>query len=358
MTPDQPVQTVVIVGGGLAGSLLAARLGRAGVAVHLFDDGAPAAASRVAAGLYNVITGRFGAKTWLAETLLAELEAFLALPEMAPLRAYRHPGLIYRPFREVAEYNKWSSRTAEPDFAALVALQETPLLPDRIDNPLGGIRILPCGWMDVAGFIDGLHEVLVRDLGVQLYRERLAYAQLDPAQRRVHMGPGAALTYDALVFAEGAAMAGNPWLPGLKLIPNKGELLEIHAPALDMPFVLSKKIYLVPLGEDRYGVGATYANRFDSPEPSAAGRAEICGHLDRVLKVPYTVTGHWAGLRPTTPNRRPIVGPYPGRPGLYVLTGFGTKGVLLAPWCSRLLASHLLGTPEAIPAEAEASRFG
>lgn len=346
----------VIVGGGLAGSLLAARLAQAGSRVTLFDDGAPAAASRVAAGLYNVITGRLGAKTWLAETLLAELAAFLDLPAMAPLRTFVHPTPIYRPFREVAEYNKWTARTAEPGFSSLVTLEEAPLLAERIDNPLGGIRILPCGWMEVAGFIEALHGLLPR-LGGTLHTTRLDYRQIDLAGRQIHLGEGPALAYDALVFAEGAAMATNPWLPGLRLIPNKGELLEIHAPALQMPFVLSKKIYVVPLGDDRYGVGATYANRFETAAPSPAGRAEICGHLDRVLKVPYTVTGHWAGLRPTTPNRRPIVGAYPGQAGLYVLTGFGSKGVLLAPWCSRLLADHLQGKPVAIPAEAQVGRF-
>ncbi|RMG54009.1 MAG: FAD-binding oxidoreductase, partial [Bacteroidetes bacterium] len=247
---------VVIVGGGLAGSVLAARLAKAGCSVDLFDDGDPAAASRVAAGLYNVITGRFGAKTWLAETLLAELEAFLNWPEMAPLRTYVHPTLIYRPFREVKEYNKWTGRSAEPEFASLVAMQESPLLPDRIDNPLGGIRILPCGWIDVGGFIHCLHALLSK-MGVRLHRERLDYRQIDPTRQRIHHGEDPSLAYDALVFAEGAALAHNPWLAGLQLIPNKGELLEIHAPDLQMDFALSKKIYVVPLGEDRYGVGAT-----------------------------------------------------------------------------------------------------
>ncbi|MFK7920973.1 MAG: NAD(P)/FAD-dependent oxidoreductase [Bacteroidia bacterium] len=349
-------QHIAILGGGLAGSFLAARLLEAGHQVSLIDDGAPRAASRVAAGLFNVITGRFGAKSWLAETLLAEIEAFFAQPAYASLRQHIHYSEIYRPFKTFEEYNKWTGKAADPAYAEMVVFQETPLFAERIINPHGGIRILPCGWLETGAFIDDLHRLLQQNDRFSLIRERIDYEAIGLAERSIQTASGK-LQFDRLVFAEGPALAQNPYLSFLKLIPNKGEILILHAPELQLPYVVSKKVYLIPLGEDRYLTGSTYRNQFEHAQPTDEGKAEIETHLEKLLKVPYEIVDHFAGIRPTTPNRRPIVGIHPDFDYVYVLSGFGTKGVLLAPYTSKLLAQGICENVWQMPNEMELSRF-
>jgi glycine/D-amino acid oxidase-like deaminating enzyme len=64
------------------------------------------------------------------------------------------------------------------------------------------------------------------------------------------------------------------------------------------------------------------------------------------------VVSAWSGVRPVTPDGYPLVGPVPGRDGLWVLAGHGPEGVLLAPSTARMLADHLASghaRPDAAP---------
>src|SRR5687768_9443239 len=61
---------ILIVGQGLAGTWLAWELERAGISFEVVDAGHGKAASSLAAGIINPITGRRFVKSWRIETLL------------------------------------------------------------------------------------------------------------------------------------------------------------------------------------------------------------------------------------------------------------------------------------------------
>jgi glycine/D-amino acid oxidase-like deaminating enzyme len=342
---------IAILGGGLAGSFLAWRLAEAGQRVLLADDAAPGNASRVAAGLFNIITGRFGAKSWMGDTLLASLRAFFEAPGQRELASHLHFSEIYRPFQDVAEFNKWSGRAADPAFRDIVALQEQPLLPEQIENPWGGIRILPCGWADTRGLISGFHRLLA-EKGVEIWQKTIDYQDIDTQSQAL-----AGLPYDRLVFAEGYRAVENPWFSFIPLIPNKGELLYLHAADAELPFVLSKKIYLLPLGGGRFACGSTYQNHFSDLRPSAEGREAILAQLRQVWKVPAQVEEHLAGVRPTTPDRKPAMGAHPSLPNVYFFGGFGTKGLLIAPHFSARMARLIIEGKADLPPEVQLNRW-
>lgn len=349
-------QKMLILGGGLAGSFMACRMLQAGMEVSVLDDRHPGSASRVAAGLYNVITGRFGAKSWMAETLLSEISEMVDDPFFAGISQFIHPIHIYRPFKNIEDYNQWTGKSAEPAYRELVQFEERPLLPELMENPLGGIRILPCGWVNISGLIDFLH-TLIQQGGGKIHVGEIRYENIE-LDRRSYAIEGQSFQFDHLICCEGHRIRQNPWFQAIPVQPNKGEILEIHAPGLRaLPFVITKKVYVVPGGGDQWIVGSTYKNHFDSPEPTEAGKQEILESLDLVLKIPYKITGHRAGIRPTSPNRRPILGTHPLWPFLHTLTGFGTKGMLAAPWSSKLLTAHILGHEPDIPDEVKISRF-
>lgn len=352
----QQKQHIALIGGGLAGSFLAARLLKAGHQVSLFDDRDPHSASRVAAGLYNVITGRLGAKTWMAETYLDYLKAFFQDPDFQVFSPFLHPSLIYRPFQDAAAYNKWSGRKDDPVYGPLFEMVETPLLPEVIHNDWGGILILPCGWLATGDLVLAMQQWLIRTWNMAYYPYRLPYAQISLGEKRIHHD-GGTLTFDQLVFCEGFAAWENPFFPQIKVIPNKGELLLIEAPGLELDMVLSKKVYLIPQPEGRYLVGSTYLKQVTDPTPTSEGRDEIRGYLDKLLKLPYRVQDQGAGIRPTTPNRRPIVGTHARWPHVHIITGLGTKGVLQAPYWSALMAAKIAGESVSIPPEADVNRF-
>ena len=345
-----------IVGGGLAGTFLAARLVVAGHEVLLIDEAHPSSASRVAAGLFNVITGRFGAKSWMAETLLDEISRFYEYPLFHPLRKYIHYTPIFRPFREVKEYNKWVGRAVDPDFSHLVRFEEHPVRPDVIKNPLGGIFIQPCGWVETGRLIDEMQTLLGTSENFTLVSEKLDFDHVDLAKNELKTQAGT-FCVDRLVCCEGHWLSENPLFKDIPIIPNKGETLTIEAPDLNLSFVLSKKIYLIPLGNHQYVTGSTYKNRFETPSPTPEGRQEICAHLEAAISVPYKILDHQAGIRPTTPNRRPILGVHPHHESLFVFSGFGTKGILLSAYFSKCMAEFITTGKKSFPFETDYLRF-
>ena len=131
----------IIVGQGLAGSILTYVLLKNGKTVHVFDDNKKHSSSRVAAGLYNPITGRKMVKTWNAERLFPLIEPFYRDIELTLRRRFLHPVKIYRPFLSIAEQNEWQAKSADPSFAPYI---ETIYLNSRfngVNDPFGGISL-------------------------------------------------------------------------------------------------------------------------------------------------------------------------------------------------------------------------
>ena len=108
----------------------------------------------------------------------------------------------------------------------------------------------------------------------------------------------------------------------------------------------------------RLTTGAEFARRDDPPSPA---------HLERVE--PYARelfpigarkdAAPWLGRRPCLPDMRPIIGPFPGRPGLWLDFGHHHLGLTLGPITGRLLADMMTGeAPFVDPAPFKAERFG
>jgi glycine oxidase len=58
----------------------------------------------------------------------------------------------------------------------------------------------------------------------------------------------------------------------------------------------------------------------------------------------------WAGLRPASGDGLPVVGPWPGAPGLVIATGHYRSGILLAPVTARIIRDHVVDGQCALPA--------
>jgi glycine/D-amino acid oxidase-like deaminating enzyme len=326
-----------------------------GHSILLIDHPQPYGASQVAAGLYNTVTGQRAARTWQADLLTDTLLAFFAQPWAAPLRPYLHTQSVYRPFRTVAELNEWSAFAG--DHPAVLQLHP-PRWPGRIRNELGGMEVLRTGWLDVPALLPRLHALLAETGRFQRLDYLLPYTAIDPAAGSLRIG-AEVLPYAAIIFAEGVGVLQNPWWPGHRQIqPLKGQLLSLRIADLDLPYTLVNKLYLAQRAPGQFYLGATYEPRYTTVAPTEAGAHELLEQLRaRILLPPLPSLepmAHLSGLRPTSPDRRPLLGRHPHLP-FYFLNGLGTKGVLQAPWCAQQLWAHLAGA--ALPAAIDLFRF-
>ena len=113
---------------------------------------------------------------------------------------------------------------------------------------------------------------------------------------------------------------------------------------------------LVPLG----GIGSV-GSTFLAAQPDPATWVErILRHatafVPAVADAP--IRGHRACARPQSVDARPLIGPVPGRRGLFVCAGHGAWGISTGPASARLVVDAILGRNPQIPAELNPARFG
>lgn len=330
----------LLVGHGLAGAVLAHVLEAAGATVMVVDQDQEQAASLAAAGLINPITGRRFVKSWGIDELLPALWRQYAQLESKLGQSFLHAQPIIRSLGSIREANDWDARTGDPAYAPY--LDSTVTLGDyaTFTAPAlgyGGVKL--GAQLDVPRLLRASRAYWMALGRYQQAAFDYAALQLDAPQPR-YQGE----TYDFIIFCQGFGAKNNPFFQHLPLRGDKGEALMVRIPSAHFTAALKNQLFVVPLGADLYWIGATYENQFADPHPSAAGRAYLQHHLDQLLLTPYEVVDHWAGVRPTVKDRRPLLGFHPDHPRLAIFNGLGTKGSSLAPYWAEHFIQVLLGT--------------
>ena len=325
----------IIVGLGLAGLSFSAQAEVNNKSFIVVDDGSQRS-STVAGGLYNpVILKRF-TPVWKAEEQLA-----LALPFYDDLEArlgikihYHLP--VYRLFHSAAEQNDWFEATDKRGLAPYLSDELISQEFDGVKSQFGFGMVNQTGRIDTKELISGYKELL--KLQNKLKEDTFDYDSLIIQENSVIYKN---IEAKRIVFAEGFGLKQNPFFNDLPLKGTKGELLTIHAPALNIDFVLKSGVFLIPLGDQNFIVGATYEWTDKTNNPTEQGKEELVRKLDKILSCDYEIIDHMAGMRPTVVDRRPLVGQHPEHKALYVLNGLGTRGVMIAPYAAKNLFEHI-----------------
>lgn len=350
----------LIIGQGLAGTLTGHRLETAGHTVHYTDAPAQTAASTIAAGIINPITGRRFVKSWRIDELIPEAKGLYSQLEKILGAKFWYDQPLIRTLYNKGDLNDWQVRSADPGYPEYMDDQpDTGRLPQLTDAVFAYVGVRHTARVDVAALVQAYREKLVQE-------NRFSKKETDFSDIPALLGGGAGAKeglnsrkrYDHIICCEGWRARHNPYFSYLPHSGNKGEILIIKtkAPVLDRMF--KHRIFLVPLADGTYWVGATNENRFDDDDsPTLANRTFLEDRLAEILTgTDYEVIGHRAAVRPTVKDRRMFIGQHPEVPGLWILNGLGTKGASLAPLGSRWLVEAILAGKE-IPAEVDIRRF-
>lgn len=336
----------LIVGQGLAGSVLALQLLKRGQRVLVISNSEAPSASRVAAGLYNPITGRQMVKTWLADTLFPYLHEFYRTAEHTLDTRFLHSMPVFRPFVSEEEQAAWQVKAmSKSDFITSLA-SSVPYSAYQH----GGLVLNQAGYLDTRAFLKAARTYLT-DQG--------AYLDTDFVYKQLHLGEDIyyqGVNAKRLIFCEGASALQNPFFNSLPFRLVKGELLHI---ALQQPLaeIYNRGVFVVPQTTHQALVGATYEHNNLSWSPTEKARQALEARLRRSFRLPYTVQAQWAGIRPATFDRRPLIGLHPRYPQLGIFNGLGSKGVSLAPYWAQVMVDHLL-TDQPLPAAVQLDRRG
>ncbi len=345
----------LIVGHGIAGISIAEHLEQNNASFMVINNEVADSSSKVAAGLYNPITGRKMKKTWLADELFPYLEQFYGDLEKKLKAKFLIEKDIFRPFVSIEEQNEWigsdlPTEDSELNFIKNVATKST--FGEYINDPFGGLLLKHSGFIDLNNLITAHKKYLLKKN--QYINKKMAYDELEINSDFISYGE---IQSKNIIFCDGA-LTQNPYFEWVPNAPVKGELLHIQTEApLPDNVIFNRGIFIVKNSEkDYYRVGATYEWRNLDTEPTEKAKIQLEGKLKELLKTPFKVVDQVAGVRPASKDRRPLIGNHPELKNVFLFNGLGTKGVSLAPYFANNFCLSLLKR-EKLKEEVDISRY-
>ena len=340
----------IVVGSGLAGIMFCDVLMQYNKTFLVVDDGSQKS-SMVAGGLYNPVVLKRFTPVWKSKEQLA-----LALPRYKSLEEKLSVKLdykvsVYRLFASIEEQNNWFQASDKIGLSEYIEPEIHQIENQSIKSGFGFGKVLHTGRIDTNALIGSFKKELLNNNQlieisfdydtIQFNNDSVIYKNTEAKQ---------------IVFAEGFGLKQNPFFNYLPLNGTKGELLIIDSPKLNIDFVVKSGVFLIPLGEHKYIVGATYEWEDKSNTITQKGKDELLSKLKTFLKCDFNMVNQVAGIRPTVVDRRPLVGQHHEHKQLYVLNGLGTRGVMIAPYVAQKLFDFIdKGTP--LESEIDINRF-
>lgn len=325
----------IIVGLGLAGLAFAEQLENNNKSFVVFEDNSQNS-SLVAGGVYNpVILKRF-TPVWDALDQLKIAMPFYKALEKKLNTKFDFTLDIHRVFTSVEEQNNWFSACDKPFFSDYMIPQIIQNTNQNVNANFGYGKIINTGKIDTEVMLTTYKKHL--DNKNLLRNERFDYAALKFKDYLVNYKN---ITTKHIVFCEGFGVKKNPYFKNVPLQEAKGELLTIHAPELKIDFLLKSSIFIMPLGNHYYKIGATFNWTDKTLLPTEEGKNELLAKLRKIITADFEIVDQKAGIRPTVKDRRPILGKHNIHKQLAILNGLGTRGVMLAPIMARNLFDHL-----------------
>ncbi|HHP7242075.1 MAG TPA: NAD(P)/FAD-dependent oxidoreductase [Cyclobacteriaceae bacterium] len=336
----------IIVGQGLAGSLLGIELILSGYSIQIFDLPSENISSTVAAGLYNPITGRKMVKTWLADELFKDLEAYYARLEKLLDSEFLYPLPMYRPFSDTGQINDFEGRNLCVGSKGFIKkVHYKPILNDKINNEYGGILLNKTGSVDINSLISSAR---------QFFRSRNSFCEEKFDDQEIEID-NESVNYKSLltrkiIFCNGYLAGQSYWFNWLPFRPTKGELLFLDVD-MSKDLIINKKAFLLPLKNNGFKLGSTYSYDLDELK-TQKGSDDLQKRLQDLLRLTYNIRGQVGGVRPSTADRRPLIGTHPRFSCLSIFNGFGTKGVTLIPFFVKQFIGQL---EKKLPVQIEAN---
>lgn len=326
----------IIVGAGLAGISFAETAFLEGKSFTVVSDDSQNS-SVVAAGIYNpVILKRFSLPMD-SKKHLEYIKPFYSGIEKRLAIKFDHDLPAYRKLYSVEEQNNWFEASDKINLTPFLSTQLVHTKYEHLPAPYGFGKVLHTGYVDTEVLLTSYHKFLFEN--GNLLKETFDFSQLKVNDEYVAYKDVKA---KHIIFAEGFGIHNNPYFHYLPLDGTKGELLVIKAPLLHLDVAVNAGIFILPLGNDLYKVGATYEWYDKTDIPTEAGKSELVNKLDEIITCDYEVIQHFAGIRPTVKDRKALIGTHPKFKNVHLLNGLGTRGVMLGPPMAKELYDSII----------------
>ena len=315
----------LIVGQGIAGSLVAYQLYKREQSFRVLDAGHVNSASRVAAGMFTPVSGKRKtiSKDYFTQATLA-IETYMEIALLLDKKIL-HVENVHHLFDSEAEKKLLADKTLLPEYRNIFITESLPS--NGIKNGESGIVIKHSGWVDCPLFIECFRQWL-HDSKL-LIAALFDYAILKLTDQFFQYND---MQFRNIVFCEGYRVTANPFFDK-NVIPCKGDIISIAVDDNSTNGIIKKNaFYMLPAKNGTRKVGATfkwhngdealYENDRQQLEQAATSML-ACGHIKTLQ--------HHSAIRATTPGQHVIAKAHPSIKNMFMLNGLGTKGILLGP---------------------------
>lgn len=325
----------LIVGSGLAGISFAEIALKNNKSILVVDDTSQVS-SRIAGGLYNpVILKRFS-EVWKAQEQLLLMDDFYNEIEAKLKTQFNFKMPILRKFFSIEEQNNWFAASDKKNLSPFLSTKLISTKYNSIESPYDYGEVLHTGYIDTALLVDTYKEYLLQNnllLQESFHSSYIEFFDFGIQYKNIQARH--------IIFAEGFGLHKNPFFNYLPLDGTKGELFIIKAPDLNLDVIVNTSVFILPMGNDLFKVGATYNWQDKTDLPTEEGKQELIARIKEIITCDFEIVKHFGGVRPTVKDRRPLIGTHEERKSLHILNGLGTRGVMLGPAMAKALYENI-----------------
>jgi len=145
-----------------------------------------------------------------------------------------------------------------------------------------------------------------------------------------------------IIFCQGSFDAQSRFFKHLKWDNTKGELLNVELENLKLNTIISKGVFVMPVGNKQFKIGATYSHEWENLEPTDEKKQELLDKWSVISDLPLTITKQITGIRPTLADRRPVNTFLENNPAIGLFNGLGSRGGLMAPYLAKEMVELLI----------------
>ena len=319
----------IVVGLGIAGLTICERLEENKCSYVVFDS-AKNGSTLVSGGVVNpVVLKRFTA-VWNVNTFLSEaIQFYNKLSDKLNIPVWQEEP-VYRILNSIEEQNDWMVTSDKRDLSAYMSSEISQNKNDCIKAPFGFGKVKGSGKIDPNIVFKAYREFLNNKL-IDTFFD---YSEVSENESSVIYK-----NYSAkkIIFTEGAAVLNNPFFKKEYIVPNKGEYIIVKSLDLKLKEMVKGPMFILPLGEDLYKVGASYSREAENFKITDSAKDEIVMKLKKMISCDFEIVDQITGIRPTTKDRKPLLGSLPESDKKIFFNGLGTRGILMAPYLSKIL---------------------
>lgn len=316
----------IIVGQGLAGTILSYTFLKRGKKILVIDDATLSSCSKVAAGNYNPIVFKRLVKSWKADEVIPYADNFFYETQKFLNAEFFWKKEVVKIFADEREKKFWLKKSGEEDTYLSGDIAEE-FHREALQAHAGCGTVKNAGKIYSARFLELFRNYFVNEK--ILVDEKFDFDLLEISDDSAGYKDFRA---KKIIFCEGWKALENPYFSYLPFKPAKGEILLLKIENLRTDKIIHKNGYLYSIGSNLFVAGSTYEWSGPDDFPTEKGKKSIIEKLEKIISVPYEIIGHFAGVRPSAKDRRPFIGLHPHYKTLGIFNGFGAKAVMLAPY--------------------------